>query len=104
MTFKGQGHDLNIFKARYFENGSRYRLGFNRAPSPSQLYIKAVKKFTWWIYALSEHLLVTIVFDMLPKIEHVQFLSTCYGQGFQRCVNLLLSACCLNKLLMRTGP
>ena len=31
VTLKGQGHDPNMFKARYFENGSRYRLGYNRA-------------------------------------------------------------------------
>jgi len=24
VTLKGQGRDPNIFKARYFENGSRY--------------------------------------------------------------------------------
>jgi len=32
MTIKGQGRDPNIFKARYFENGSRQRLGYNGAP------------------------------------------------------------------------
>jgi len=32
VTLKGQGGDPNIFKARYFENGSRYRLGYNGAP------------------------------------------------------------------------
>jgi len=30
--------------------------GHHLTPQP---YIKAVKKFTWWIYALSERLLVT---------------------------------------------
>jgi len=29
---KGQGRDPNIFKADYFENGSRQRLGYNGAP------------------------------------------------------------------------
>jgi len=44
VTEKGQGRDPNIFKARYFENGSRYRLDFNGAPYfLPQLYIKAVK-------------------------------------------------------------
>jgi len=32
VTAKGQGRDPNIFKAHYFENGSRYRLGYNGAP------------------------------------------------------------------------
>jgi len=32
MTVKGQGRDPNIFKARYFENGSRQRLGYSGAP------------------------------------------------------------------------
>jgi len=32
VTLKGQGRDPNILKARYFENGSRYRLGYNGAP------------------------------------------------------------------------
>jgi len=54
---KGQGRDPNIVKAFYFENGSRYRPGFNGSPSPSPS-IKAVKKFTWRTYALSERLLV----------------------------------------------
>jgi len=58
MTFNGQGRDPNMFKAHYFENGSRYRLGFNGTLCPSQHYIKAVKKFTWQICALSERLLV----------------------------------------------
>ena len=48
----------NIFKARYFKNGSRWRLGFNGAPSPSPSLYKSCKKFTWRIYALSERLLV----------------------------------------------
>ena len=55
MTFKGQGRDPDIFKASYFENS------FNGSPSPSQPYIKAVTKFTWRIYVLSERLLVEIV-------------------------------------------
>ena len=50
--------DPNIFQARYFENGSRYRLGFIGAPSPSPTLYKSCKKFTWRIYALSERLLV----------------------------------------------
>jgi len=29
---EGQGHDPKIFKARYFENGSSYRFGYNGAP------------------------------------------------------------------------
>jgi len=29
---KGQGRNSNIFKACYFKNGSRYRLGYNGAP------------------------------------------------------------------------
>jgi len=32
MTVKGQGGDPNMFKAHYFENGSRQRLGYNGAP------------------------------------------------------------------------
>jgi len=28
---KGQGRDPNIFKCRYFKNGSRERLGYNKA-------------------------------------------------------------------------
>jgi len=32
VTLKGQGRDPNIFKARYFKNGSRLRLGYNGAP------------------------------------------------------------------------
>jgi len=43
VTFKGQGCDLNIFKARYFENGSRQGLDFNGRHLPPQPYIKAVK-------------------------------------------------------------
>jgi len=43
-TFKGQGRDPNIFKARYFKNSSRLRLGFNGAPSPSPtLYKNSIK-------------------------------------------------------------
>jgi len=33
MTTKGQGHDPNIFKARYFENGLKQRLSYNGAPT-----------------------------------------------------------------------
>jgi len=44
VTFKGQGRDPNIIKARYFENGSRYRLGCNGHHLPPQPSIKAVKK------------------------------------------------------------
>jgi len=29
---ESQGHDPKIFKARYFENGSSYRFGYNGAP------------------------------------------------------------------------
>jgi len=29
VTLKAQGRDPNIFKARYFENSSRQRLGYN---------------------------------------------------------------------------
>jgi len=29
MTLKGQGRDPYIFKAGYFENGSRWTLGYN---------------------------------------------------------------------------
>jgi len=32
VTVKGHGHDPNIFKARYFENGSRLKLGYSGAP------------------------------------------------------------------------
>jgi len=32
VTVKGQGRDVNIFQASYFENGSRDRLGYNGAP------------------------------------------------------------------------
>jgi len=32
LTLKGQGHDPSIFNTRYFENGSRWRLGYNGAP------------------------------------------------------------------------
>jgi len=32
VTMKGQGRDPNIFEARYFENGLRYRLGYNGTP------------------------------------------------------------------------
>jgi len=33
VTLKGQVRDLNIFGAYYLENGWRYRLGYNRAPT-----------------------------------------------------------------------
>jgi len=58
VTVKGQGHDPNIFKAHYFENGLRQRFSFNRATSPSPTLHISCKKFTWRIYALPEHLLV----------------------------------------------
>jgi len=32
VTLKGQDRDPNIFKAYYFENGSRYRFGYSGAP------------------------------------------------------------------------
>jgi len=32
VSLKGEGHDPNIFNAHYFENGSRWRLGYNAAP------------------------------------------------------------------------
>jgi len=38
VTVKGQGRDPNIFKARYFENGSRYRLGYNGAPTGNGMH------------------------------------------------------------------
>jgi len=28
VTLKGRGHDPNIFNARYFQNGSREKLGY----------------------------------------------------------------------------
>jgi len=37
LTLKGQGRDPNIFKARYFENGSRWRCGYNRAPTGNDM-------------------------------------------------------------------
>jgi len=53
-----QSRDPNIFKARYFENGSRRVLVLTGHHLPPQPYIKAVKNFTWQIYTLSERLLV----------------------------------------------
>jgi len=65
VTFRVQGRDPNNFRACYFENASLDRnsvlTGHHLPPQP---YIKAVKKFTWQIYALSERLLVCM-FDYM---------------------------------------
>jgi len=61
VTFRVQGRDPNIFKARYFENGLRQRFSFNESPSPSPTLHKSCTKFTWRIYAHSECLLVRTV-------------------------------------------
>ena len=58
-------------KKRKFYNGANGHFFICRTvrnlpmASPSQPYIKAVKKFTWRIYALSERLLVVIFFTFL---------------------------------------
>jgi len=69
MTFKGQGRDPNIVKACYFENGSRQRLGFNWAPSPSPTHCKSCKKITWRTYALSERILVMHMLSCVLEIN-----------------------------------
>ena len=76
MTFRVQGRDPNIFKARYFENGLRYRFSFNRAPSPSPTLHKSCTKFTWRIYALSERLLVMLKWSTRSGVS--AFLVTSY--------------------------